>query len=96
MVAIEAMAAGVPVMVSKGVGIGALVLEYNSGVVVDTEKDDVANCWARLLRDPIRLGEMGRAGRLLVADKFSSEVVGKQMCNLFREIIASRRLLPHR
>jgi len=76
----EAMASGVPVLVSKPCGAAALVQHGASGLLVDPHSpQDIAQALARLFRlSPQERGAMGRAGRKAIArwgpDRFADSL----------------------
>lgn len=63
MAVLEAMAAGVPVVVSPQVGLADVVASAGAGLVVDRDVAAWAAAIERLLRDPAVLTAMGEAGR---------------------------------
>lgn len=84
----EAMAIGLPVIVSDQVGIARDVREADAGIVVPTDS-------SRALANAIeRLGSaedrriMGENGRRLVEQKFSREQFGESLLRLYEDAIA--------
>ena len=68
MVANEACAAGLPVIVSPHAGVaGELIVEGQNGYVCDLELENWASCAAGLLSDPVRQAAFGQRSMLLVA-----------------------------
>lgn len=82
--AVEAMDAGLPVVVSRGVGIWREIQRAGAGVVVERTPGAVASALAELLMDPQRRERMGSKGRALVRERFSPEVVGERLVALYR------------
>lgn len=60
---LEAMAAGVPVICTEGVGAASLVREWGAGVVVPGDSFSLASAINGVLTDPVRAGRMGHAGK---------------------------------
>ena len=87
MVAVEAMAAGLPVLLSDAVGLGGQVDQAKAGrvVAVDAPVDEIARAWHYMLTTA-DLEAMGARGRVLVRDTFSQEAVSAQMLDLFARI----------
>lgn len=66
----EAMAAGLPALVSQACGSGELVCEGENGFWFDSmSQRDLLDLMARLRRDEGRLGEMGRASRRIIDER---------------------------
>lgn len=82
----EAMAAGVPVVATDVVGTRDVV-EPGCGVLVP--EHDVARLATEvlaLLGDPERRSRLGEAGRAMVAERFSVEVMGRRLAALYRSM----------
>ncbi|PIQ82702.1 MAG: hypothetical protein COV76_02160 [Candidatus Omnitrophica bacterium CG11_big_fil_rev_8_21_14_0_20_64_10] len=84
---IEALAAGLPVLVSPSVGVAETVEEAGAGRTAPLNAAAWAATADELLRDPERRGRMGAAGRKLVAERFSTERVAARMKSLYDEIL---------
>jgi glycosyltransferase involved in cell wall biosynthesis len=61
---VEAMAAGVPALISPGVNLAPEVKAAEAGWVLDREKHAFARALASILKDPEELRVRGRRGRL--------------------------------
>ena len=89
-VILEALASGVPCLVSPLDGIGAEVLaEGETGFVVP-EPDDaerVGKLLSSVLADPERRAAMGRAGRIEAERRFSMEARADALSELYRRAI---------
>jgi glycosyltransferase involved in cell wall biosynthesis len=75
----EAMAAGLPVVVSDRVGIATEIAEHGAGLVVTIEAAALAHAIARLLGDRRLRGVMGQRGRELVCTRYSGPAVARDM-----------------
>ncbi len=91
MVVVEAMASGLPVLLTDGVGLAEEVAEAGAGFCVEGEPGAVAARWARMLDTPLERDEMGRRGKMLVEERFDSAVVAKRMIAMFRDLASARR-----
>ena len=89
--AVEAMAAGVPLMLSKHVGISREVEADGAGVVVSPEVEAEASTLAELLSQPARLKEMGKAARLSARKRYDIGVVARFMATAYEDILTGRR-----
>jgi len=86
--ALEAMAAGCPVVLTAAVGLADAVREARCGAVCGTAPGDIAAALARLLDDPPAAARMGRAGRELVRERFLWPQLARQMEQGYRELLA--------
>jgi glycosyltransferase involved in cell wall biosynthesis len=87
MVAVEAMATGLPILISSDVGIASEVKQQGAGIVVDAESPHVEEAWRDILLSPEKRREMGEAGKRLAWGHFSSQSVARQMLGLFNQMI---------
>jgi glycosyltransferase involved in cell wall biosynthesis len=87
----EAMASGVPVVISDQVNIWPEVAKANAGLVVPCDADATANALRSVLEDPARGRQMGINGRRWVAEHLPWSVVAVQMARAYEEIVRDRR-----
>jgi glycosyltransferase involved in cell wall biosynthesis len=92
--ALEALAAGVPVLVSRNVPIGGWVEHINAGQSIPCTKEDFQKAAIELLHQPGQLKEMGNRGRIMVQDNFDIEIVTRQMIAQYQAIIETGHPLP--
>lgn len=89
---IEAMAMELPAVSTRFSGIPELVIDGESGLLVDTADHDGAVAALRaLLRDADRRQRMGAAGRRYVCDSFNLDSSTAALDETFRSVIAVRR-----
>jgi glycosyltransferase involved in cell wall biosynthesis len=81
--AVEAMAAGVPVILSDQVGIHREVAAAGAGLVVRCCKESVAGAIARLAADPELRHAAGQRGRRLARDRFSVEAMTAGLAEMY-------------
>ncbi len=86
----EAMACGIPVIISDRVNIWPEVQRAGAGLVVRCDARETAQALHTILDNPALGREMGRRGRQLAREKMSWEVVGKQMLRLYHELARDR------
>lgn len=91
---VEAMAAGLPVVISDQVAIHGEVASAGAGLVVPGEVEPLAGAIARLLREPAARRQAGQAGRRLVRQRFSVETMTARLVELYREVLAERSAAP--
>ncbi|HYO50148.1 MAG TPA: glycosyltransferase [Chloroflexia bacterium] len=83
----EAMACGLPVVVSEEVGISSWVARSNAGFITRRDPEAAAQALAALLDHPEEAHAMGERGKRLVASEFSADAVGRQMLAKYEEIM---------
>jgi len=82
-VAIEAMASGVPIVVSRGSAFPE-ILEHGGGIMTEgNDPASVANEVIALLQDRDRMARMGSLGRTAVEQKYSWDAVASQLEAIF-------------
>jgi glycosyltransferase involved in cell wall biosynthesis len=84
---LEALAASTAVMLSPACNFPE-VEGAGAGVIVEAEPDAMAAAMRVLLADPRRLRTMGEAGRRLVAEHYSWDVVTDQLIALYSRVVA--------
>ncbi len=89
---VEAMAAGLPVVISNKVNIWREVEEAGAGLVVNPEAHEVAGAILKLLEEPTLGKKMGERGRRLARESFSWDAAGDQLVALYTRIISGQ---PH-
>jgi glycosyltransferase involved in cell wall biosynthesis len=82
----EAMAAGLPVVVSDRVNICDDVAAARGGVVVPLEERALADALLRVLADTAGRGEMGARGRALVAERYAPAAVGPALRRAYEDL----------
>jgi glycosyltransferase involved in cell wall biosynthesis len=84
-VALEAMASGLPLVVSRGSAFPEILAE-GGGVMVDPDSPaDIARIIQALLQDNERRSQMGAAGRSVVEKKYSWDAVASQLELIFKD-----------
>ncbi|MDI9894241.1 glycosyltransferase [Rhodococcus sp. IEGM 1381] len=84
MTVLEAMAVGLPVVITRSCGLAGLVTVHDAGLVVDPTPRDVADAIDELLDDPERARDMGTRGRSAVRSRLSIETVAAELIDLYR------------
>jgi len=90
-VVLEAMAAGLPVVVTPEVGLAATVAEAGAGVVTSGEPAELGAALRRLLADPAARAAMGRRGAAAAAQQFSWQGIAGRMELVYDAILAVHR-----
>ncbi|MBI4446464.1 MAG: glycosyltransferase [Acidobacteria bacterium] len=84
---VEAMAMGLPVIVSHNVAIHHEISRSGAGLVVSCDPADVKSALEKLLENPSQRGVMGANGRALVREKYSLQQVGKSLEQAYLNIV---------
>jgi len=85
----EAMASGVPVVISNKVNIHAEVEASGSGIVTNCDSTEVGQALMALLQDPGRRAVMGRSGRSYVHKHWTWDSVSRSMISNYQKVIDS-------
>ncbi len=84
---LEAMAAGVPVVVTPEVGLSREVEEAGAGLVLNGDPGVLGPGIKALLADPGRMREMGERGRELAARRFAWSGIARSMESVYKQVI---------
>lgn len=90
--AIEALAAGVPALVSEGVGVGIHIVEASAGRMVACDESSFAHHAIEMLSDPEELCKMGQRGRIFVHNQFEQLQVARNILNYLEKIKKSESI----
>jgi glycosyltransferase involved in cell wall biosynthesis len=89
--AVEALAAGLPCIISDGVAIAPDIEKAGAGIVTSTDPRDLAAGICRLLGDKKRCLAMSAAARRLAEESFSIEIMGSRLEALYHTICEAHR-----
>jgi glycosyltransferase involved in cell wall biosynthesis len=89
----EAMAAGLPAIITPGIQISPEIAAANAGLVVEGEVEALANAIAHLLTSPQQRQQMGENGKRLVSRRYSWNAIASHLSGVYRSII-DRQILP--
>ena len=89
-VAVEAIAAGLPVVCSSEVGVASAIADGGAGLVTSGRAEPLAMAINTLLSNAERRRAMGEAGRRLARDRFAWAAVAAQMESLYQSIAGGR------
>lgn len=84
---LEAMACGVPVVLSDKVNIWREVKGAGAGLVVPTDQESLAQAMSVLLKDQLSARRMGQAGQKLVRENYQWSMIGRKLEKAYKEII---------
>jgi glycosyltransferase involved in cell wall biosynthesis len=87
---VEAMNAGLPVVVTRGCGLAELVARARAGLVTDGSVEGLRAALSQILADDDLRRAMGAAGRQAVGRELSLDAFGNRLESLYRNILADR------
>ena len=95
--AVEALAAGLPCVLGRGVALAEEVRRAGAGRIVDPDPESIAAGLRRFLVDPDARRVAGAAAVALFRKDFSLERMGERLVALYRSIldVRSRRAVSH-
>jgi glycosyltransferase involved in cell wall biosynthesis len=85
---VEAMNAGLPVIVTEGCGLAEFVRLHGAGTVTDGTVGGLQAALARLLANAEQRRAMGEAGREAAQRELSLDAFGARLENLYRSVLA--------
>jgi len=88
---VEAMASGLPVVISDKVNIWSEVRDAGAGLVTSCNEKEVAEALIKLLDDAKKRETMGNAGKILVREKYGWDAIVKELCSTYKSILANYR-----
>ncbi len=83
----EAMACGLPVVVSNKVNIYREVLKARAGIVTNCDSSEISDAFIQLLENKKTRSILGNAGIKLVQEKYSPDKVVKNVIKLYNEVL---------
>jgi glycosyltransferase involved in cell wall biosynthesis len=83
---VEAMACGLPVLISDKVGIWKEIVGAGAGIVTTCELNKIADQIEKLLDDPELRLSMGQRGKSLVEARFSTDRMAEKMETAYHSI----------
>jgi glycosyltransferase involved in cell wall biosynthesis len=89
--AAEALLAGLPCVLGKGVAIAGEVAEAGAGYAVAPVPEAIAEALRRILDDDRLRGEMSKHAVALAEERYSLEAMGKRLAELYSRILADKQ-----
>ena len=84
----EAMAAGLPLILSRGVALSEVVAKRNAGIVTDGSPRQVAEALHTLLTDEPLRHRQGASARQAAHEEFSLDLFGQRLETLYRTVLS--------
>ena len=85
--ALEALACGLPVILTKEVGLSADVEEYGAGLIVNQDISEISEAMERLLSDSDLRKAISLRAKSLVRSRFDLDIIADKMIGLYKNII---------
>ena len=89
----EAAIAGLPIIITPGVQIAPEIASANAGLIVEGEKAALISALSQLLSSPQLRSQMGQNAQKLASQRYSWEVIAKQLIYFYSEIIAHKSII---
>ena len=86
---LEAMAAGLPVVVADQGGAALMVDDGRTGLRAPATPAGMSNAVSRLLDDPVLAGRLAGAGRDEVLSRFTTQAMTRQLEDLYERLLAT-------
>lgn len=90
-VVVEAMSCGLPVLISKEVGIWKEVKTDNAGFVVNHDVEEIADVLKRCLDNPEQLKELSKNARKSAENRYDINKVADLMIRAYEDVLTGRR-----
>ncbi len=87
MTVVEAMACGLPVVISNRVNIHSEITDAGAGIVTDCDAVDVTGAVVGLLNDSLTRREMGARGRLAARERYAWQNIVKDLSGEYEKVI---------
>ena len=93
-VIIEGMAAGLPVVASRGGGVPEIITHGENGLLTPMgDADALARALCSLFDDPALAQRLGRAGHAHVRQHFRASEGAREVANIYEQILAKRPVI---
>jgi glycosyltransferase involved in cell wall biosynthesis len=85
--AAEALMAGLPCVLGKGVALADEVVQAGAGEATSPEPEAIAQALRSVLADEDRRKEMGRRAAILARERYSLEAMGERLAGVYGELL---------
>lgn len=84
---LEALAVGLPVLITPGVALASVVQEHNVGYVTELDASAIASTIENHLNNPQQAKEIGDRARKLICEQYTWDSIGKKLIQVYQTII---------
>jgi glycosyltransferase involved in cell wall biosynthesis len=95
-VILEALAAGLPLLLTPGVALSSIVKEHQVGYITKLDVSAIASTLEKFLSNPEAIKEMSQRARELVSDKYSWEHISTKLQKIYADIIQQNKITNKR
>ncbi|HZQ07136.1 MAG TPA: glycosyltransferase, partial [Anaerolineae bacterium] len=88
---VEAMAAGLPVVISDQIGVSEWVAQAHAGVITSCKRGALTAALSRLIENPFERATLAANGMRLACETLSLQATTRALVDLYQEILAERR-----
>lgn len=85
-VVLEALAVGIPVVVTPGIALADIVEQHQLGYVTPLDVDAIASTLEKYLCNPQQAQDMGNSGRQLVSDQYTWKQITLKMQQVYADL----------
>jgi glycosyltransferase involved in cell wall biosynthesis len=89
--AVEALSAGLPVILGRGVAVAAAIEQAGAGLAVAPEPSEIAVAIEILAADPVRRQQMRERARSFAMQEYSTETMASRLVTLYSSVVQSAR-----
>ncbi|MBF2057337.1 MAG: glycosyltransferase [Cyanobacterium sp. T60_A2020_053] len=87
---LEALASGLPVVITPGIALSSMVKDNDLGYICDLDIDSIYLAITRALSNPEKLEDMSRRGRKFIQKNYSWDKIAKDLVDVYKEIIKDK------
>jgi glycosyltransferase involved in cell wall biosynthesis len=91
-VILEALAAGVPLLLTPGVALSSIVQKHQVGYITELDVSAIASTLEQFLKNPQATKEMSQRARQLVSQKYSWEHISSKLQKIYADIIQRNKI----
>lgn len=92
MAVVEAMYFGLPVIVTKYVGVAPWIEKSKAGFVVSKNPESIAQAAFKVLENEVSQRQMGENGKLIIRQNFIMSKIASQWVEIYKELISKNGL----
>lgn len=94
-VVLEALAAGVPVVVTPGVALASVVQQHQLGYVTQLDVSAIASTVEQYLNNPQQGKNMGKSAQKLIYDHYTWDQIAARMIHIYQAILSNHQGLSY-
>ena len=92
---LEALAAGLPAVLTPGVALSDMVAQHGLGRVTALDRDKIAAAISQLLEDPKSAQMIGDRAHQFIVENYTWEKIATKLSGDYRSVLAKQPLLQH-